>query len=232
MRALRAMLLGVLAMTAACAQHVEQTPADTSRDVTTQREFDFTLLADRNAFVEHDLAFKTTVGPYGVYEVTGPLPWLDGPLVALPDHGGWSLICGATHFFSNEKSAEAVSLKLWDSNGLGALIEGSPTGPVPFGACTDAKDDYGNPGTSAASSGAATSSGSGTGTGTASSGSRVETPRVAHLAVRIDPPPPVGALVLLIRVAAEIAETGHNGSHEIEKVCCSGDGCSGDGVPK
>jgi hypothetical protein len=136
---------------------------------TAQLEYNLTVAADRARFLEQDIAYQGSVGPYAVYKVTGDNPQLVGPYIQVQQHVGYAMLCGASHYFipqQNITTAVKMSL-LGGESGLVPLVEAGqmPTGD---GSCSQPQDQFGNPlppGLSGPSGGAGTNTGGAGGTG-------------------------------------------------------------------
>ena len=85
------------------------------RTVTDQTEFDLTFLFDREQFIEQDVNYLDSVGPYAIYEVTGEAPRLIGPEVYYPSEPGKAaMLCAAHGFFAEPGTLVTAELSLID----------------------------------------------------------------------------------------------------------------------
>ena len=74
------------------------------REMSGQRgERILTLARQRPRLEEEDVAFVDSIGPYAVFEVTGARPRLLGPVLPDAPDGGWAMLCGAMHVFSDAR---------------------------------------------------------------------------------------------------------------------------------
>ncbi|HZO13461.1 MAG TPA: hypothetical protein VFB62_09380 [Polyangiaceae bacterium] len=190
---------------------VESVNQEPTRTVTDQTEFDLTFLFDREQFIEQDLHYLDSVGPYAIYEVTGEAPRLVGPEVYYPTELGMTaMLCAAHGFFTEPGTLVSAKLSLIDGF-TGESFVNATVRSAEFESCTSPSDDYGE---------------------------RIPTepddpdtptedmvPRSGQLVVDVEGLLPIGSFVLLRRVAFGIAPDGHNGSHVIPQICCNLDFC-------
>src|SRR5262245_56631349 len=88
-------------------------PTDPEAQITDQIEFDFSLAHDRDMFAATDLRVRASIGPYAVYDVTGPEPRLEGPWVRYSADVGYAMLCAASNYFTGGAAkAEPVTLSL------------------------------------------------------------------------------------------------------------------------
>ncbi len=190
--------------------------------VLVQSQFDLTAVMDRAYFEERDLAFVDTLGPYAMFEVTGPAPALLGPRVEFwgTEDGGFAMLCGAHHYFAQDTEAAGVQAQLLGGpNGdqpivtfRQTLIQDGCTGPredlavrMPPDEDLEGEPMGGDP--------------------DAVLGGTGDT-LVERLVVSFDPAPGLGSYVLLQRVALSGEKPPeHARSHSIPKVCCEGKEC-------
>ena len=143
--------------------------------VTTQLEFDLTVNADRAQFKEQGLAYQGSVGPYAVYKVTAANPSLIGPYIKVDQAVGYAMLCGATHYFTQSlQVAQIANMHLLGGHTGNIPLVVTAQNPLLEGACTQAKDSYGNPippgTTGSGSTGAGTTGSGNTGAGNTGSG--------------------------------------------------------------
>jgi hypothetical protein len=225
------MLLGVLvALAAGC--------DPTNPRVTAQTEFDLTVNDDRAQFVEQGLAFRGSVGPFAVYEVTAAEPKLIGPYVQ-PQHSvGYAMLCGAGKYFMPafaDGLTARMSLHGGRSGGLELVATDQYAGHS--GECAPPKDTFGNPlpdgGDSSDDMGPTVppvftppgDNGADMSLVFTPPGQDGNLPTVQSLQIKLDPAPAVGSTVLVRRVALT-NERQHNGSHVIPNICCEGVKCT------
>src|SRR5262245_44901897 len=74
---------------------------------TLQTEFDFTRTEDRGLFAERELAYRESMRPYAIYEVTGLAPALEGPYVEFAATRAYAMLCSANGFRVEAGRAES-----------------------------------------------------------------------------------------------------------------------------
>lgn len=195
----------------------------TGESVVLQSEFDLTAEMDRAYFEERDVAFVETLGPYALFEVTGPSPALVGPLVEFwgSADGGFAMLCGANNYFANDDD---------DAMGVQAQLLGGPDGdrpivtfrqaPIRYDGCTGPREDTAvrmpEDDLEAEQVGEDPDAPMSAGTDD----------MIERLVVSFDPAPNLGSYVLLQRVALSGARPpSHARSHSIPQVCCEGKTC-------
>lgn len=167
--------------------------------------FDFTIEEDRADFIEQDLRFRDAIGPYAIYEVTGPEPRLIGPRVRLPPPGSHAMLCTANAYF-REGTRTRTHLRLERGYDGEAPLISVEIGSQPPGTCTTAKDDYAE---------------------------RIAPPvpvstndpvdEAERIIVSMSSATPEGSTVVLRR--ASLSEPrGHNDSHSMPRICCEAEG--------
>jgi hypothetical protein len=184
--------------------------------VTDQREFDLTFAFDREQFVEQDLHYRDSVGPYAVYEITGAVPRLVGPEVRYPEGGTAAMLCAAQGYFAPGGQGLPVGISLYDGHDDTSFIDTSVRSQE-FESCAPPSDDFGekipnddpDPGDNPDEP---------------ENPDDPMIPKSAKLVVFIDGPQ-IGSIVLLRRVALGIEPVGHNGSHVIPPICCDPSFC-------
>lgn len=195
--------------------------------VMVQTEYDLTIAADRELFTEQDMAYVSSVGPYAVYEVTGPDPRLFGPSVLFWNRTdpGYAMLCSAQGYFTADRTiAPAVRMQLMGGRHGDEVIVTALQMPRDDGGCIEARDDTGNrippedDGPEAQDGDDAPEAG---GDPDAAMGEDFVEP----MSVSFDQAPPIGAELLLRRVALSGEAPQHNGSHVIPPVCCDGKDC-------
>ena len=212
MKPVRAVLITAALTAVGCAAEeaepsarVESVNQEPTRTVTDQTEFDLTFLFDREQFLEQDLHYLDSVGPYAIYEVTGDAPRLVGPEVYYPtEPGKAAMLCAAHGFFTEPDTLVSAKLSLIVT---GESFVNAQVRSAEFESCTSPSDDYGE---------------------------RIPTepddpdtpnedmvPRSGQLVVDAEGTLPIGSLILIRRVAFGIEPDGHNGSHVIPQICCN-----------
>lgn len=121
--------------------------APSSGVVQSQVEYNMVIADDRAKFREQDLSYLGSVGPYAVYKITGAKPALIGPYVKAPSNYGYAMACGATHYFSVQKSlaSPTASMQLRGGKAGQLVLVDVPQMPQDQGGCTTPKDSFGNP---------------------------------------------------------------------------------------
>jgi hypothetical protein len=205
--------------------------------ISAQTEYDFTVADDRAQFQEQGLAFRGSVGPFAVYQVTAADPKLVGPFVQPEQVVGYAMLCGAAKYFLPlDGQADVAAMSLHGGRTGTLELVTTDQQPAHDGECAPPKDTFGQP---------LPDGGSG---GSDDMGPTVppvftppgdqpdmtlvfnpppggELPVVQSLQVQFDPAPAPGSTVLIRRVALT-NERQHNGSHVIPNICCKGGECS------
>jgi hypothetical protein len=138
-----------------------------------QLEYDLTVKADRDRFIESDMTYQGSVGPYAIYKITGNDPRLIGPAVQYGrGKAGYAMLCGATQYFKAPTALASQAIVSLYGGGRGTLrLVSSKTEATSDGQCVPPKDVFGNPvpdppgGGGGGSGGGGTAGGGGTGTG-------------------------------------------------------------------
>jgi len=113
---------------------------------TTQTEFDLTYDDHRAMFDAVDMLYHSSLGPYAIYEITGPNPHLVGPTVAYnPDFGDYAMLCGAGGIFTPTPYQGQTKASLVNQIDIGIKYVATQLEQADFGACVDPKDDFGDP---------------------------------------------------------------------------------------
>ncbi|HEX8954270.1 MAG TPA: hypothetical protein VF945_20590, partial [Polyangia bacterium] len=97
-----------------------------------QREFDFTRASDRAQWQAEGLAYRGSVGPYALYQVTAAKQRLVGPSVAFGG-GVVALVSAQNYFVAPRTAGGAARLSLRAGNM--ALVDATQT-PMSDGQCT------------------------------------------------------------------------------------------------
>ncbi len=193
----------------ACAADID--PGSSDLVVTTQVRFDFTVVADRELFVENDIRHVGSVGPYAVYEVTGLDPRLDGPRIRFDRAaGGLLMLCGAAGYFAPQgASAEDTHLTLLGGMDGDTELTHSTMQALTYDDCSQPEDSFTDRPASE------------------------DTPQTTELfltqgeriVLRLSPAPAIGSRVLVRMLSVAEPERDHNDSHVTPAVCCDGDLC-------
>jgi hypothetical protein len=227
------MLLGTLALLGAgCDQ------SSVNDRVSAQTEYDFTVADDRAQFVEQGLAFRGSVGPFAVYQVTAADPKLIGPNVQPNQMVGYAMLCGATHYFLPASGpANLAMLSLHGGRSGGLELVATQQQAAHSGDCSPPKDTFGNPlpdGGDSSDDMGPTTPPVFTPPGDSPPDMTLafnhpdtggNLPVVQSLQVKFNPAPEPGSTVLIRRVALTGARQ-HNGSHVIPNICCKGGECT------
>lgn len=218
-----ALLVAGSVIAAACTSSGGSDPAP-GRAVQVRTEYDLTVVDDRALFEEQDLEYRSAVGPYAVYEVTGPEPRLLGPEVYFWDRegGGYAMLCGASEYFAPEGSERhALKVQLLGGADGDEVIVQAQQGFQYDGGCTGARDDTGARIPPDRDDDVEAIEGAGPDPDAPLSSDSIEQMNVAFAE-----PPPLGAEILLRRVALSGVSPGHNDSHVIPRVCCTDGSCA------
>jgi|SRR5688572_1334784 len=188
------------------AEEPERTADTSPPKPTTQSLFDFTVAADRAAFEAVDLAYVDSVGPYAIFEVTGPMPQLVGPPVLFDRDAAWTMLCASKEYFTADGEAVPIAIELYGGGDGAELLAALTLQPLGEEGCSQPDDEYGErppPEIEADES------------------------RFELLRIDFDPVPAVGSRVLVRQAGLVDYAPGHNDSHVIPMMCCdSALGCT------
>jgi hypothetical protein len=103
-----------------------------------------TFAKHRDMFAAVDMQFINSVGPYAVFEVTGPNPHLEGPAVEWDwQPNRYAMLCGATGYYTKSGPGPASASIIDPAHALEYV--GSVLTATEDGACLAPADDFGNP---------------------------------------------------------------------------------------
>jgi hypothetical protein len=200
--------------------------SDPGGPVLVQSQFDLTAVTDRAFFAEQDLAFVETLGPYAMFEVTGPEPALLGPRVEFWDteDGGFAMLCGAHGYFAYGAAETGVQAHLLGGSHGDEPIVSFRQATIQQDGCTGPREDTAVRMPDDGDDGELETEEIGDDPDALLGEAGDEL--VERLVVSFDPAPGLGSLVLLQRVALSGQRPpSHARSHSIPDVCCEGKEC-------
>jgi hypothetical protein len=201
-------------------------PTEPVRPAVRTFDLDLSVAEDRARVEPRDLRFVEATGPYAVYEVTGPAPRLIGPNIITPTSPTWAMLCTASAFFAPRRDVRIrPELHLARESAPEDRWVSMPLAQAAVGACTNAKDAYGqrvHPSTDPN----ATPTASPDPSAPSSESSPPAMNPNESVMVEVSPAPPVGSRLLLLRVALDDERPGHNDSHSMPRVCCTESSCN------